>query len=87
MKKLLAVLLIALAVTPVLMAQVSASDIKGAGSIHILLWTKEGESDQALQWVKAQAAAFSAQYPDVTFEVINKDVEKLRQDFQTASLA
>jgi arabinogalactan oligomer/maltooligosaccharide transport system substrate-binding protein len=87
MKKLLAVVLIALAATPVLMAQVTPGDIKAAGSVHILLWTKEGESDQALQWVKAQADAFSAQYPDVTFEVINKDVEKLRQDFQTASLA
>lgn len=87
MKRMLAVLLIVLGISPVLMAEVTASDIKAAGTVSILLWTKEGESDQALQWVKAQADAFSAMYPNVTFQVINKDVEKLRQDFQTASLA
>jgi arabinogalactan oligomer/maltooligosaccharide transport system substrate-binding protein len=87
MKKLLVLLLILLGIAPVLMADVTAAQIKAAGDVSILLWTKEGESDQALQWVKAQADAFTQTYPNVTFEVINKDVEKLRQDFQTASLA
>jgi len=87
MKKLLVLLLILLGIAPVLMADVTAAQIKAAGDVSILLWTKEGESDQALQWVKAQADAFTQTYSNVTFEVINKDVEKLRQDFQTASLA
>jgi len=55
--------------------------------VKILLWTKEGEADGALQFVKKLADEFSGANPKVTFEVVNKDVEKLREDFQTASLA
>jgi len=55
--------------------------------ISLVLWTKEGEADQALQFVKSLADAYTAAHPNVTFEVVNKDVETLREDFQTASLA
>ncbi len=55
--------------------------------VTIALWTKEGEADGGLQYVQSLADAFTALNPNVTFEVVNKEVETLREDFQTASLA
>jgi len=60
---------------------------KAAEATKITLWTKEGEADGGLQYVQSLADAFSAANPGVTFEVVNKEVETLREDFQTASLA
>jgi arabinogalactan oligomer/maltooligosaccharide transport system substrate-binding protein len=57
------------------------------GDFAITLWTKEGEADGSLQYVQSLADAYTAAHPNVTFEVVNKDVEALREDFQTASLA
>jgi len=55
--------------------------------VTINLWTKEGEADGGLQYVQALTEAYTAAHPQVTFVVVNKDVETLREDFQTASLA
>ncbi|MBA4420231.1 MAG: sugar ABC transporter substrate-binding protein [Anaerolinea sp.] len=55
--------------------------------VKLTVWTKEAEEGGGLPYVQALADAFSAANPGVTFEVINKDVETLREDFQTASLA
>jgi arabinogalactan oligomer/maltooligosaccharide transport system substrate-binding protein len=55
--------------------------------VVIRLWTKEGEADGGLQFVTSLADAFTAEHPNITFEILNKDVETLREDFQTASLA
>lgn len=57
------------------------------GDFNILLWTKEGEADGSFQYVKSVTDAYTALHPNVVFEVVNKDVEALREDFQTASLA
>jgi arabinogalactan oligomer/maltooligosaccharide transport system substrate-binding protein len=57
------------------------------GDFALTLWTKEGEGDGSYQFVKKMADAYTAAHPTVTFEVVNKDVELLRTDFQTASLA
>ncbi len=56
-------------------------------NVKITLWTKEGEVDGGLQYVQALTDAYTAAHPNVTFEVVNKDVETLREDFQTSSLA
>lgn len=56
-------------------------------NVKITLWTKEGEVDGGLQYVQGLADAYTAANPNVTFEVVNKEVETLREDFQTASLA
>jgi len=56
-------------------------------NVKITLWTKEGEVDGGLQYVQGLADAYTAAHPNVTFEVVNKEVETLREDFQTASLA
>lgn len=58
-----------------------------AGPVVIRLWTKEGEADGGFQYVTALTEAFTAANPDITFEVVNKEVETLREDFQTSSLA
>jgi arabinogalactan oligomer/maltooligosaccharide transport system substrate-binding protein len=57
------------------------------GDFALTLWTKEGEADGSYQYVKSLTDAYTAAHPNVTFEVVNKDVELLREDFQTASLA
>ena len=57
------------------------------GDFNLLLWTKEGESDGSLQFVQKLATDFTALHPNVKFTVVNKDVETLREDFQTSSLA
>jgi len=57
------------------------------GDFALTFWTKEGEADGSYQYVKSLADAYTAEHPNVTFEVVNKDVEVLREDFQTASLA
>jgi len=56
-------------------------------AVKIVLWTKEGEADGGLQFVQSLADAYTKANPTVTFEVVNKDVETLREDFQTTSLA
>lgn len=60
---------------------------KVAEPVHIVLWTKEGETDGGLQFVQSLAEAYTSIHPNVTFDVVNKDVEALREDFQTAALA
>jgi arabinogalactan oligomer/maltooligosaccharide transport system substrate-binding protein len=60
---------------------------KEAEPVTIVLWTKEGEADGGLQFVQQLADAYSAEHPNVTFEIANKDVETLREDFLTAGLA
>lgn len=57
------------------------------GDFKIRLWTKEGEADGSFQFVTKLTDEYTALHPNVTFEVTNKDVEALREDFQTASLA
>jgi len=55
--------------------------------VTIVLWTKEGEADGGLQYVTSLTDAYTAAHPLVKFEVVNKEVETLREDYQTASLA
>jgi arabinogalactan oligomer / maltooligosaccharide transport system substrate-binding protein len=55
--------------------------------VAFTLWTKEGEADGSLQFVKKLADAYTTANPNVTITVVNKDVEALREDFLTGSLA
>lgn len=55
--------------------------------VKLTVWTKEDEAGGGLPYLQAIADAFTAENPNVTFEIVNKDVETLREDFQTASLA
>jgi arabinogalactan oligomer/maltooligosaccharide transport system substrate-binding protein len=68
-------------------AEEPAVEEPAAEALTITLWTKEGETDGGLQYVQGLADAYTAEHPNVTFEVVNKEVETLREDFQTASLA
>ena len=58
-----------------------------AEPVTIVMWTKEAEADGSLQFVQSLADAYTALNPEITFEVTNKDVETLREDFLTAGLA
>ncbi len=54
--------------------------------VTLTLWTKEGE--EALDWNQALVDEFNATHPGITIELVKKEnVEVLREDFQTASLA
>jgi arabinogalactan oligomer / maltooligosaccharide transport system substrate-binding protein len=66
---------------------VSCAPAVPTGPVKIALWTQEGESDGGFQFVKKMADAYTAKYPNITFDVLNKDTETLRQDFLAASLA
>jgi arabinogalactan oligomer/maltooligosaccharide transport system substrate-binding protein len=86
MKKLLVALLVLASVA----APIIAGGQQGSeptGPVTISLWTQEGQSENALQWVEQMAADYSAMHENVTIEVLNKDTEALREDFQTAALA
>lgn len=58
-----------------------------AGPVTIELWTQESESEGGLQFIQKQVADFMAANPKLTINVVQKDTEALREDFQTASLA
>lgn len=53
----------------------------------LTLWTQEGTAENAFQYVQDLAAAYCAAHSNVSIEVLNKETEALRQDYQTASLA
>ncbi|HOG48904.1 MAG TPA: extracellular solute-binding protein, partial [Anaerolineae bacterium] len=54
-------------------------------AVNLVLWTKEGASQ--LDKVNELATQFTAANPKITLEVVNYDVEKLRENFQTSMLA
>jgi len=85
MKKLLSVLLVLFIGAGALF--VADLTVPPKGAVTIALWTQEGESEGSFQFVKKLADAYSAKYPNVTFDVLNKETEALRQDFLAASLA
>ncbi len=53
--------------------------------VKLVLWTKEGTSQ--LDEVKAVVADFVKANPGISVDVVNYDVEKLRENFQTSALA
>lgn len=55
--------------------------------VTIQLWTQEGDADGGHQFVQKLSKAFMEKNPDVTIDVVSKDTEILREDYQTASLA
>ena len=55
------------------------------GDIEIELWTKEG--DPQIAYVEALAEAYTAEHGNVTINVVNKDVEVLREDLVNTALA
>jgi len=78
MKKFLTVLLVLV----MLMGIVSIA----SAEVNLVLWTKEGE--EALDWNKSLIEEFMTTHPEITIELVKKtNVEVLREDFLTASLA
>jgi len=78
MKKFLTVLLVLV----MLMGILSIA----SAAVNLVLWTKEGE--EALDWNKSLIEEFMTTHPEITVELVKKlNVEVLREDFLTASLA
>lgn len=55
------------------------------GDVALELWTKEG--DPQIAFVQALADGYTAEHPNVTIEVVNKDVELLREDLVNTALS
>ena len=55
------------------------------GDITVELWTKEG--DPQIDFVTSLTDAYTALHPNVTFNVVNKDVELLREDMVNTALS
>ena len=55
------------------------------GDITVELWTKEG--DPQIAYVQSLGEAYSEEHPNVTIEVVNKDVELLREDLVNTALS
>ena len=55
------------------------------GDIAIELWTKEG--DPQIEFVQQLADDYNAMHDNVTIEVVNKDVEVLREDMVNTALS
>jgi arabinogalactan oligomer/maltooligosaccharide transport system substrate-binding protein len=68
-------------------AEEPAAEEPSGEVMEIQLWTREAEVDGGLQFVQSLADAYEAEHPNVNIEPLNKNVEDLREDFQTASLA
>ncbi|MEE8591090.1 MAG: extracellular solute-binding protein [Spirochaetia bacterium] len=86
MKK--AVVVLALLMTAAMIMAGGQGETTAEGPVTITLWTKEGEADNALQWVYGLAEEFNQINAKQQVEVVKPgDVEALREDFQTASLA
>ena len=55
------------------------------GDVAIEMWTKEG--DPNIEFVQKLADDYTALHPNVTFNVVNKDVEVLREDMVNTALS
>jgi len=84
----IAVVVLALLMTAAMIMAGGQGETTAEGPVTITLWTKEGEADNALQWVYDLAEEFNQINAKQQVEVVKPgDVEALREDFQTASLA
>ncbi len=86
MKKILCILLALTVMAVPLFA--GGQQEKTTGPVTLTLWTQEGQSENAFQFVEKLANEYAASTNIVAaIEVLNKETEALREDFQTASLA
>ena len=56
------------------------------GDVSLTLWIEEGDDD-SVRYMQGLADAYTAEHPNVSFEVINKDVDALPDEFEAASAA
>ena len=56
------------------------------GDVALTIWIEEG-ADDSVQYVQRLADAYAAEHPNVSFEVIDKDVDTLPPEFEAASAA
>jgi arabinogalactan oligomer/maltooligosaccharide transport system substrate-binding protein len=64
---------------------VPAAPTTAPAPVKLVMWTKEGGNQ--LDEVKAVVADFVKANPNISVDVVNYDVEKLRENFQTSALA
>ena len=70
-----------------LIASLMLFSVAAHAEVTIQFWTQEGESDGGFQFVQKLANAFMAENPEVKIDLVTKDTEVLREDYQTSSLA
>jgi arabinogalactan oligomer/maltooligosaccharide transport system substrate-binding protein len=95
MKKKLFAILALMAVVSMLAAQCAGPATPAAQpaaqeapkEVKLILWNQETESEDVMKAIRDWAQEYTSMHPEVTFEVVDKQTETLREDFQTASLA
>ena len=70
-----------------LVASLLVFAVGAQAEVTLQFWTQEGEADGGFQFVQKLTNAFMEQNPDVKIDLVTKDTEVLREDYQTASLA
>ncbi len=76
----------------VLILLLSAGSVFAAGQqefdgTSFELWTQEGESEGAFDYVESLAEGYMEENPDVLIDVVQKGTEDLREDYLNAALA
>ena len=71
----------------VLLAVCMIFAVSASAEVTIQFWTQEGTADGGFQFVEKLTNAYMEQNPGVNIELVSKDTEVLREDFQTSSLA
>ncbi|MBS3783662.1 MAG: extracellular solute-binding protein, partial [Anaerolineae bacterium] len=54
--------------------------------VQVVVWTSETEADGGLRFVESLADDYTSFNPEITFEIVDKDAQVLRDDFLTADL-
>ena len=54
------------------------------GDVALTLWIEEGD-DESVRYLQSLTDTYSAEHPNVSFEVMNKDVDTLEDELVTAS--
>ncbi len=76
------------ALVAVVLLVVACGNGEGAvDEIEFDLWTQEGDTGQAFQYVESLAERYEEKNSDITINVVRKDAEELREEFQSASVA
>lgn len=74
-------------VSVVLVAACMLFAMSASAEVSFQFWTQEGEADGGFQFVQKLTNAYMEANPDVKIDLVSKDTEVLREDYQTSSLA
>jgi arabinogalactan oligomer/maltooligosaccharide transport system substrate-binding protein len=87
MKKYIFILVAVLTVLGLVLTACGPKATPAPKEVKLILWNQEAESEDVKKAIVDWTTEYTGMHPEVTFEVVDKQTETLREDFQTASLA